>query len=121
VGNPERVTYGNALQTDITRDLLYRATRQDIVNASPQVAFDYTLDPTGRRLSMTDADGRSADYSYDDTYKLTREDVTGEPARSVGCTPILFGDLLDEQPLWMTGPLQNLSLRINWLGFTTFQ
>ena len=80
VGNPARVTYGNALQTDIARDLLYRVTRQDVVNAAAPVAFDYTLDPTGRRLSLTDADGRTADYQYDDTYKLTREDVTGDPS-----------------------------------------
>ena len=80
VGNPSRVTYGNSLQTDITRDPLHRVIRQDIVNATPQVAFDYTLDPTGRRLSLIDADGRTVAYQYDDTYKLTREDVTGDPA-----------------------------------------
>ena len=41
--------------------------------------FDYTLDPTGRRTSVTQLSGRQVAYTYDANYRLTQEAVTGDP------------------------------------------
>ncbi|HKG98482.1 MAG TPA: RHS repeat-associated core domain-containing protein, partial [Pyrinomonadaceae bacterium] len=41
--------------------------------------YGYTLDKTGRRLSVTELGGRSFSYTYDDTYRLTREVLAGSP------------------------------------------
>ncbi len=39
--------------------------------------YAYTLDKTGRRLSVTELNGRSFTYTYDEAYKLTREVMAG--------------------------------------------
>ena len=44
--------------------------------------YGYTLDKTGRRLSVTELGGRSFNYTYDETYKLTREVMAGSPDSS---------------------------------------
>ena len=44
--------------------------------------YAYTLDKTGRRLSVTELGGRSFNYTYDETYKLTRETMAGSPDAS---------------------------------------
>jgi RHS repeat-associated protein len=41
--------------------------------------YAYTLDKTGRRLSVAELGGRSFTYTYDETYKLTREVLAGSP------------------------------------------
>ena len=44
--------------------------------------YAYTLDKTGRRLSVSELNGRSFTYTYDETYKLTREVMAGSPDAS---------------------------------------
>jgi RHS repeat-associated protein len=39
--------------------------------------YAYTLDKTGRRLSVTELNGRTFNYTYDEAYKLTREVMAG--------------------------------------------
>ena len=41
-------------------------------------SYDYTLDPTGRRLSATERSGRSVTYAYDEIYRLINESITGD-------------------------------------------
>lgn len=41
--------------------------------------YGYTLDKTGRRQSVTELSGRTFNYTYDETYKLTREVMGGSP------------------------------------------
>ncbi|HYI12761.1 MAG TPA: RHS repeat-associated core domain-containing protein, partial [Thermoanaerobaculia bacterium] len=43
-------------------------------------SYAQVLDPTGRRLSVTEHNGRSVSYSYDALYRLTGETVAGDPA-----------------------------------------
>jgi len=42
--------------------------------------YDYTLGLTGRRDQIIDMTGATTSYSYDDLYRLLREDITGHPA-----------------------------------------
>ena len=39
-------------------------------------SFDYTLHPTGRRTQITELDGRTSDYTYNDLYWLTSETIS---------------------------------------------
>jgi YD repeat-containing protein len=41
--------------------------------------YAYTLDKTGRFLSITELGGRTFNYTYDENYKLTREVLAGSP------------------------------------------
>lgn len=37
--------------------------------------FDYTLNQSGHRLAVTEADGRQVNYTYDELYRLTEENI----------------------------------------------
>ena len=58
-------------------------TRNGLINIKLDKAgntfanYAYTLDRTGRRTSVTEQTGRSFTYTYDETYKLTREVMAG--------------------------------------------
>ena len=43
--------------------------------ARARPSFTYTLGPAGNRLSVTDHTGRVVDYTYDELYRLTREEI----------------------------------------------
>jgi RHS repeat-associated protein len=47
-------------------------------------SYTHTLDPTGRRLSVTENTGRVTAYTYDSLYRLKSETVSGDPASSDG-------------------------------------
>ena len=40
-------------------------------------SFEYTLNKAGHRLSVIEADGRMVNYTYDDLYRLTEENING--------------------------------------------
>jgi RHS repeat-associated protein len=42
-------------------------------------SYTQTLDPTGRRLSVAENNGRIVNYSYDALYRLTNDTVAGDP------------------------------------------
>ena len=39
-------------------------------------SLSYTLDDTGRRTAITESNGRSSSYGYDELYRLTTEAIT---------------------------------------------
>ena len=53
-------------------------------NATTLASFTHTLDPTGRRLSVTESSGRLTTYNYDSIYRLNSETVTGDVASGNG-------------------------------------
>jgi RHS repeat-associated protein len=47
--------------------------------ATQHSSYAYTLDLTGRRLSATEQDGTTINYTYDPVFRLKREAVTNSP------------------------------------------
>ena len=41
--------------------------------------YTQTFSPSGRKLSVTEASGRAANYSYDSIYRLLNETISGDP------------------------------------------
>ncbi len=78
VGNLDTVTYPNGLQTDYDYNTINQLT--DVYTRDPlNVAishFNYTLTPTGRREVITELDGRTTTYTYDELYRLVAESIT---------------------------------------------
>jgi RHS repeat-associated protein len=71
-------TLPNGVVTNYTYDLLDRLTSvtQSLGSAPPFESFVYTLNPSGKRLSVVEIDGRKTNWTYDDDYRLIRETVT---------------------------------------------
>ena len=68
----------NGVLTTYSYDSLDRLTgvSQSIGNNPPFESFQFTLSPSGKRLSMVEVDGRKTAWQYDDAYRLVRETVT---------------------------------------------
>ncbi len=77
VGNRTSVTYPNGTATEYTYNSLNRLT--NLVNRKSDgtiiSSYAYTLGPSGNRIRVVENTGRTVDYSYDDTYKLTQESI----------------------------------------------
>ncbi len=77
VGNLEFVTYPNGLQTEYVYNTINQLT--DVYTRDPLNTvishFNYTLTPTGRREVITELDGRTTTYGYDELYRLTSEAI----------------------------------------------
>ena len=70
-GRATSVTRPNGVVTTAVYDAVDRLTAQvDARGASTLQSLSYVLDPSGRRLSMTDASGTTT-YTYDAAYRLT--------------------------------------------------
>ena len=64
----------NGITTNYGYDTLNRLTNINQQDGSTTVAsYSYILDAAGNRLSVTEADGSSIRWSYDDAYRLTNE------------------------------------------------
>jgi RHS repeat-associated protein len=80
VGNLQSYAYPNAVQTSYTYNSLNRMTNLSINGTSTILAsYAYTLGAAGHRLSVTEQSGRTVQYTYDDLYRLTQENITGVP------------------------------------------
>ncbi|MFL0800735.1 MAG: tandem-95 repeat protein [Agarilytica sp.] len=77
VGNLQYVTYPNGLQTEYVYNTINQLT--DVFTRDPLNTvishFNYTLTPTGRREVITELDGRTTTYGYDNLYRLTSEAI----------------------------------------------
>ena len=72
VGNLQNFTYPNNVAHSYSYDTRNRLTNLGVANGSTQLAgYGYLLDAAGYRLSVTELSGRTANYSYDDLYRLT--------------------------------------------------
>ena len=78
VGNRASLSYPNGSSQTWAYDTRNRLISTKIYNANGAViqSFDYTLHPTGRRTKITELDGRTSDYTYNDRYWLTSESIT---------------------------------------------
>ena len=80
VGNLKSDRRPNGVQQDYTYNAINRLTNMTVAKGGTNVAgYTYTLDKTGRRLSVLEQSGRTVNYTYDTLYRLTREAVSGDP------------------------------------------
>jgi RHS repeat-associated protein len=78
VGNLTGVTYPNGVTHALTYNNRNVATGVAIDHAAtPLLSYGYVVDPTGRKLSVGELNGRSVNYAYDNVYQLTGETVAG--------------------------------------------
>ena len=78
VGNREFVNHANGTRTDYAydkRNRLIDLTHRDALG-TPFSRQTYTRADTGHKISVTELDGRSVDYTYDRLYRLTEERAT---------------------------------------------
>jgi len=77
VGNRNSLSYPNGASQIWVYDTRNRLTLTSIYNGSGALvqSFDYTLHPTGRRTKITELDGRTSDYTYNNRYWLTSESI----------------------------------------------
>jgi RHS repeat-associated protein len=80
VGNLKTDLRPNGVKTDYSYNVVNRLTNLTTSKTgTTQSSYAYTLDRTGRRLSVTEVGGRTTNYTYDELYRLTREAVSGDP------------------------------------------
>lgn len=80
IGNLKSDSRPNGVRADYIYDALNRLTNLGITRlGTTQASYAYTLDRTGRRLSVIEGSGRTVSYTYDTVYRLTREAVSGDP------------------------------------------
>jgi RHS repeat-associated protein len=80
-GNLTGTAYPNGVTNTYTYTKRNLLTGLAAARGATRVAgYTYTLDPTGRRLSVADLNGRAATYTYDAIYRMTGETVTGAPS-----------------------------------------
>ncbi len=77
VGNLDTVTYPNGLQADYNYNSVNQLTELYVRDPINTVIshFNYVLTPTGRREMITELDGRSSSYTYDELYRLIDENI----------------------------------------------
>lgn len=90
VGNLLEYIYPNGLRTTQSFDALNRLVGIETERSGTDLAsYNYSLEPAGHRISVTELDGRTMTYAYDALYRLTSENVTGDPI-SVGNGTIAY-------------------------------
>jgi RHS repeat-associated protein len=100
VGNLSGYTYPNGVATSYSYDTLNRLTNmQSTCNTAgpscttpgtPISSYIYTLGAAGNRLSVAELSGRTVTYGYDDLYRLTSENVAGDPKSNNGAVIYTF-------------------------------
>jgi len=79
VGNRKSVTYPNGTVAEYMYDRLNRLIKLENRNASGDLisGYIYTLGPAGNRQRVEEVhSGRVVNYTYDDLYRLTEENIT---------------------------------------------
>jgi len=84
----------NGVITVMAYDSLNRVTNVGSVNAQfvPLSSFNYRRGPAGHKLSVAELSGRSIQYGYDATYRLTGETISAPVSQPAG----FIGYLLDD-------------------------
>ena len=99
VGNLAGYSYPNGVSTSYTYDPLNRLTNMQSncgtgpgcgVPGTPVASYAYILGLAGNRLSVVELSGRSVTYRYDDLYRLTSENVSGDPGGRNGVVSYTF-------------------------------
>src|SRR5262249_45989072 len=85
VHNVLSTTAANGVQSVYTYNSVDRMTQlTHSKSATTLASYTHTLDPTGRRLSVTENTGRVTTYTYDSIYRLKSETVSAHPASGNG-------------------------------------
>lgn len=85
VHNVLSTTAANGVQSVYTYNSVDRMMQMTNSKGGGTLAsYTHTLDPTGRRLSVTENTGRVTTYTYDSNYRLKSETVSGDPASGNG-------------------------------------
>jgi len=91
VGNLASVTYPNGVVHAYSYDQRNRLANLAVNKvagtpavSTPLLSYAYTLDASGHRTSVTELSGRTANYSYDNLYRLTSESIAADPAGNNG-------------------------------------
>jgi fibro-slime domain-containing protein/RHS repeat-associated protein len=74
-GNLESTLSQNGVRTAYTFNNLNRLTSISTAKVLTLASYTYTLGAAGNRLSVTEADGRTVNYTYDALYRLTGENI----------------------------------------------
>lgn len=78
IGNLKTDVRPNGVKAEYTYSPMNGLVNLKLDKANSTFAnYGYTLDKTGRRQTVSELGGRSFTYTYDDTYKLTREVLAG--------------------------------------------
>ncbi|WP_423230880.1 polymorphic toxin-type HINT domain-containing protein [Acetivibrio saccincola] len=77
IGNRKSVTYPNKTTTEYEYDYLSRLISLLNRNEAGEIisSYKYTLGPAGNRIRTEENNGRVIKYTYDDTYKLIKEEI----------------------------------------------
>jgi RHS repeat-associated protein len=87
VGNISQINLPNGVAVTYVYDNLNRLTAVKALltsNSSFLTDFEYTLGPTGNRLSVTEVSGRAVTWTPDDLYRLTDESIVVDPSGNTG-------------------------------------
>jgi RHS repeat-associated protein len=87
VGNISQIVLPNGVAVTYVYDNLNRLTAVKALltsNSSFLTDFEYTLGPTGNRLSVTEVTGRAVTWTPDDLYRLTGENIAVDPSGNTG-------------------------------------
>ena len=104
-GNLIQTLYPNNTAEIRTYDDLNRLTFLKNVTLDPDTgaessvisSYDYTLDKVGNRLAVTEDDGRTVNYAYDNLYRLTQEEITDDgTVRTIDYTYDPIGNRLSQ-------------------------
>ena len=80
VGNMGGLAYPNGVTHAYTYNTKNQLTNLSVNKGASAIAgYGYTLNATGRRLSVAELGGRVATYTYDNIYRLTAESISGAP------------------------------------------
>jgi YD repeat-containing protein len=104
VGSLAAVRTPNGVTHGYTYNALNRLTnlqvRDVLLNTLANYAYD--LAPTGHRTGVTEADGRTVSYTYDDAHRLTSETMAGgtaaSPSGAIGYILDAVGNRLQRGP-----------------------
>jgi RHS repeat-associated protein len=86
--------YPNGVATNFTYNTLNRLTQVTTSKGSTTLSnFTYTLGAAGNRNNVLELNSRNVAYGYDDTYRLTSETITADPASNNGVVNYTYDNI----------------------------
>jgi len=90
-GNLSSQTFPNRVTSGHTHDSLDRDTRISIRSGVSALAdYAHTFDPAGNRVSVAELGGRTVNYTYDSSYRLVSEAISGDPFANNGTSDYVY-------------------------------
>jgi RHS repeat-associated protein/uncharacterized repeat protein (TIGR01451 family) len=95
--NGVTTTYGYDVRNRLTSVAHAQGT------TTPFESFQYALGPSGKRLSVVEADGTTTNWSYDNAYRLTSEKVTDASNNPLSSTSYTYDPAGNRTSVTMNG------------------